>query len=127
MAPKTQEKDFDQAPQTVEQVQEQTRLYMERYNSNSVKISGTIREKYVSDSKPKIDKKTNEHIVVDGVPQFWEPFRSLTISFDGGEMQINVDKDMFDSSIVGKRYLFEGVKGMIYGKVQDRFHSMLLL
>lgn len=120
----TEIKDFDQPVMTAEQQQEQMRLYMENYNRNEVKIAGTVRAKFEGEAKPKIDKKTNEHILVDGVPQFWEPFRSVTISFDGGEVDINVDKKQFAELVEGTRYLFVGTKGLNYGRVTDKFHSI---
>jgi len=120
------EVDFDKNPQLPSLEDEQSKMFafMARYNTNMVSIAGTVRSKYQGEAKPKIDKTTNEHILVDDVPQFWDPFRSVTIAFDGGEMDINLDKEKWESIVEGQRYLFEGVKGLNYGKVQDKFHMI---
>jgi len=120
-------KDFDYVQRTIEEHNNAIRMYMERYNTNSVQIAGTVREKREGSAKPKIDKKTNEHILLDGVPQFWEPFLSVTVAFEGGEIDINLDRKMYEDAEVSSRYLFEGTKGLNYGRVQDKFHSMTKL
>lgn len=132
MAPTTkpnENKDFDKEPQTAEEMQDQMRLYMNKYNTNSVSLAGDIRSVYVGESKQKMKKAedgtwsipaTNE----DGTPIMKEPYRSVTIAFNGGEMQIPLTAQMFEQVQVGKRYLFEGVKGLNYGEVQDIFHSI---
>lgn len=122
---KVEDKDFDKAPISVEDEHEKMRAFMARYNTNSVAIAGVVRSKFTSQAKPKIDKKTNEHITIDGTPQFWEPFRSVTIAFEGGEMDINLNEDMFDDVHEGERYIFQGNKGLNYGKVQDKFHNII--
>ena len=60
----------------------------------------------------------------DGSPQYYDPFYSATVAFNGGEMNINIDKSMYEKITIGKRYLFEGVKGLNFGTVQDRFHTV---
>lgn len=122
---KVNDKDFDIAPTSVEDEHERMRAFMARYNTNTVAIAGVVRSKFIGDSKPKIDKKTNDQIIVDGTPQFWEPFRSVTIAFEGGEMDINLSEDMFDNVQEGERYIFQGNKGLSYGRVQDKFHNII--
>lgn len=117
-------KDFDVAPATVEDQHEQMRLFMESYNRNEVKIAGTVRSKYLGEPKPKVDKETKQQILIDGIPQFWEPFRSVSITFDGGELDIKLTKEQFEQVQEGVRYLFVGTKGLNYGQVTDKFHSI---
>jgi len=117
-------KDFDSAPTTVEEQQEQMRLFMENYNRNEVRVAGTVRSKYLGEPKPKVDKETKQQILVDGMPQFWEPFRSVSITFDGGELDVKLTKEQFETVQEGTRYLFVGSKGLNYGQVTDKFHSI---
>jgi len=126
---KNNELDFDQSPQ--QDPQEAMRLYMQQYNMNEVKIAGDVRSVYVGEPKAKMKKETvNGELVKtpvlneDGSPQYYDPFYSATVAFNGGEMNINIDKTMYEKITIGKRYLFEGVKGLNFGTVQDRFHSV---
>jgi len=126
---KKQDTNFDVAPQSATDMQEQMRNYMLKYNTNSVVIAGDVRSTYVGDAKPKMKKAedgtwTLPALDEQGNPIMKEPFRSITIAFNGGEMQIPLNADMFDKVQIGKRYLFEGVKGLNYGEVQDIFHSI---
>ena len=126
---KAEELDFDQAPQ--QDPQEAMRLYMQKWNLNEVKIAGDVRSVYVGEPKAKMKKETVHGELVktpvldeDGSPQYYDPFYSATVAFNGGEMNINLDKNMFEKITIGKRYLFEGVKGLNFGTVQDRFYSV---
>jgi hypothetical protein len=115
-------------PLTIEDVHEQTRLYMERLTRNKVEIAGVIRGKNKSEPKPKIDKKTNEPIFNDdGTPAFWAPYHYVTLAFEGGELEIPVDVDMYNGLDIGMRVLMEGVKGLKFGKVQDNFFKYTVL
>ncbi|MDD3506639.1 MAG: hypothetical protein PHX65_08865 [Sulfurimonas sp.] len=121
-------KDFGSKPLTIEDVQEQTRIYMERISTNKVAIAGVVRDKRVSEPKMKIDKKTNEPILnEDGSPAYWSPYYSVTIAFEGGEMPLNVKSDWFESLEVGDRVLFEGCKGLSFGRIDDVFHKYTIL
>ena len=120
--------DYDTKPLTVADIQEQTRIYMDRLNTNKVSIAGTIISKRVSDLKPKIDKKTVEHITnEDGSPAFWSPYYSVTIAFKGGETSINVLEAWYPLLEFGQDVLFEGRKGLSFGNISDVFHSYTIL
>jgi len=127
---KQSEKDFDVAPRNANDMQEQMRLYMLKYNTNSVLIAGDVRSVYVGETKPKMKKNPDSGnwdipaLDENDIPIMREPFRSVTIAFNGGEMQIPLGSDMFEKVQVGKRYLFEGVKGINFGEVQDIFHTI---
>ena len=123
---KTNDKNFD-SPQNANDMQEQMALYMENYNRNSVQLAGKVVSLSVGESKPKIDKKTNEQVMVDGVPQFWEPFRSAEVIFEGGSLNINLNADNYEKLSIGNRYLFDGIMGLNYGKVQPVFHTVTQL
>ena len=126
--PKKQDKNFDEVPMTQEQYQEHMRKYMQRWNMNEVRLAGTVRSTFISEPKMKVDRKTNEPILgEDGQPTYWDSFRSVTVAFDGGEVSINLSKDIFETMVVGQRYLFEGVKGMSFGRVDDIYHSVTML
>ena len=128
-----EDKDFDKAPVSVEDQQEQMRLYMERYNTNSVSLAGDIRSKYEGEAKQKMKKGSDGEwnipvFAEDGTtPVLKDPYLSLTIAFNGGEMQIKVNREMFDEAVMGKRYLFKGVKAMSFGSADDMFYSMVAL
>jgi hypothetical protein len=133
MAMKEDIKDFGTKPLTLEDVQEQTRIYMEKYIMNSVRIAGTVVSVKEGEPKPKFKKDdkgeyTTEHLLdSEGNIQFWETSYSANITFDGGELYVRVTKNMFDSLILGSRYLFTGIKGLSYGSIQDKFHSCIKL
>jgi hypothetical protein len=115
-------------PLTIEDIHEQTRIFMERFTRNKVELAGTIRGKNKSEPKPKIDKKTNEPIFNDdGTPAFWSPYYYVTLAFQGGEIDIPVDVEMFSQLELGNNVLMEGVKGLKFGKVQDNFYKFTLL
>jgi len=118
-----QPQNFD-TPKDAQGMQEQMALYMEQYNKNVVQLAGKAVSTNVGEAKPKIDKKTNEPILVDGVPQFWEPFRSVEVIFEGGSMNVNLDAKNFEKISIGKRYLFDGIMGLNYGRVQPIFHTV---
>lgn len=120
--------DFGSKPLTIADIQEQTRIYIERISTNKVAIAGVIREKRVSEPKIKIDKKTNEVILnEDGSPAYWSPYYSVTIAFEGGEISLNIKPDWYESLDVGNRVLFEGVKGLSFGRIDDVFHKYTVL
>lgn len=124
--------DYDTKPLTQADVMEQTRLYMEKYNTNDVRIAGDIRSKYLGEAKQKMSRDAEGKYTIpvfsdDGSPVLKEPYRSVTIAFNGGEMSIAVSAEMFENVDIGKRYLFEGVKGVSFGSVQDIFHRCFQL
>lgn len=126
------EVDFDKMPTMVDGMQEMMRKFMQRQNTNSVEIAGDARSTYLGDPKQKMTKgedgNWNVPVFDDaGQPVLKDPFRSVTIAFNGGEMSIPLNKEMFESISIGRRYLFIGVKGMNYGSVQDIFHDMVEL
>ena len=120
--------DFDSKPLTIADVQEQTRIYMERMNTNKVLIAGSITSKRKSDPKPKIDKKTNEQMFnEDGSPAFWSPYYYVILAFQGGEISVNVLDDWYAELQIGQNVLFEGRKGLSFGNVADVFHTRTIL
>ena len=118
---------FDNSPQSSNDMQEQMALYMEQYNKNSVQLAGKVVSLQVGEAKPKLDKKTNEQVLVDGVPQFWEPFRSCEVIFEGGSLNINLNAENYEKMVIGNRFLFDGIMGLNYGKVQPVFHTVTQL
>ena len=124
----TQNIDFDKEPQTVEEAQNQMIQFMKKYNRNEISLSGKVVSTHVGEAKQKFDKKTNEAVLDEnGMPAYWEPFRSVEIIFEGGSLNINLDKEHFENIVLGGRYLFEGIMGLNYGKVQPIFHSSTLI
>lgn len=122
------EVDYDMKPLTVADVQEQTRIYMERMNTNVVKIAGTVTAKRKSEPRPKIDKKTNEHLLnEDGSPAFWSPYYYVALAFHGGEIDVQVQDDWYADINVGDNVLFTGRKGLRFGSINDVYHNFTIL
>lgn len=120
--------DFDSKPLTVADIQEETRRYLDRLRTNKIAIAGEIRSKRKSEPKPKIDKKTGEHILnEDGSPAFWSPYYYVVLAFQGGEISIQVQDDWFPFLDIGASVLFEGCKGLSFGNVADVYHNYTLL
>lgn len=123
------ETDYDAQPN-----QDDMRKYMENYNRNEVRIAGTVRDIFVTEPKQKMKKE-----VIDGVekkvpaldehgnPTFYESSAYVTVSFYGGEMQLNLKQSLSAPLVIGRRYMFEGTKGLNYGSIQDKFHSITQL
>jgi hypothetical protein len=69
--------DFDAKPLTIADIQEQTRIYMERMTTNKVLLAGAVRGKRVTEPKMKfkrgLDGKYTDEVVMDenGLPQYW--------------------------------------------------------
>jgi len=125
--------DFD-APVQVNDSQDAMRQYMENYNRNEVRIAGTVRDVFFSTPREKMKKVVIDGIETkvpkvdeDGNVEYYDSKAYVTIAFDGGEMQVTLSKSLSESLIIGRRYLFEGVKGLEYGNIQDKFHSLTQL
>lgn len=131
MAKQTQDiqENYDAVPN-----EETMRKYMENYNRNEVRIAGTVRDIFLTEPKQKMKK-----VLVDGVEKkvpaldedgnetFYESSAYVTVSFDGGEMQLNLKSSLSAPLVIGRRYMFEGTKGLNYGSIQDKFHLITQL
>lgn len=126
------DKDFDAKPLTIADVQEQTRIYLERISTNKILIAGIVRDKRKTEPKIKMKrvdgKYTDEPILDDdGQVQYWDPKYYITIAFEGGELDLLVELSWYSSLNVGNRALFEGHKGVKYGNVQDIYTNYTVL
>ena len=100
---------------------------MAKYNTNEIKLAGTVVEMRVSEPRPKLDKNTKEPILDDnGQAEFWDPFYSVSIIFEGAELNVNVDKKLYERIELSKRYMFLGRMGMSFKKTQPIFSSAVL-
>lgn len=100
---------------------------MAKYNTNDIKLAGTVTELRKSDPQAKIDKKTNAPVLdANGQQEYWEPFYSVGIIFEGAELNVNVDKTLFDKMELTKRYMFLGRMGTQFKKTQPIFYSATL-
>ncbi|MDD2358678.1 MAG: hypothetical protein PHX13_12280 [Thiovulaceae bacterium] len=121
-------KDMSKPLLTMEDVHAEIARIQALQTTNSVRVAGIVRALNVSNPKQRFDKQTKEPILDEaGQPMFWAPYYYATIAFQGGELDINLKEDMFNELVLGKRYLFEGCKGLSFGKVQDQFHSVTVL
>jgi len=100
---------------------------MRKYNTNEIRLAGTVVELRESDPSPKIDKKTNAPVLdSNGQQEFWEPFYSVNIVFEGAELSVNVEKLLFEKMECSKRYMFIGRMGTQFRKTQPIFYSATL-
>ena len=103
-------------------------LFMAKYNKNEIALAGKIIELSVSEAKPKIDKQTKEHTKdANGNLEFWDPFYSAEIIFEGGSLYMNISKEIYSKLEIGKRFLFEGMMGLEFKKVQPKFYNATLI
>lgn len=130
---KNQGIDFDSKPLTIADVHEQTRIYMERISTNKVQIAGKVTDMRKTEPKMKYKKdkdgKNTDEPLLDenGHAQFWDSRHYVALAFEGGQLDIQIKPDWATSITVGNRVLFEGVKGLNFGSVQDVFHSYTIL
>ena len=102
--------------------------FMELYNKNDIELAGKVIDLSVSEMKPKIDKQTNQQSSdSNGNLEFWEPFYSCEIIFEGGSLKMNLSRDLYEQLEVGRRYLFSGMMGLEFKKVQPRFYNVILI
>lgn len=102
--------------------------FMEMYNKNDITLSGKVVAKEISEGQIKIDKKTNAPVLDNnGQPEKWDPFYSCEIIFEGGSIRMNVQKDMHEKLDIGKRYMFSGMMGLEFKKVQPKFYNAVLI
>jgi hypothetical protein len=121
-------KDMSKPLLTMEDVHAEIARIQALQTTNSVRVAGIVRSLNVSNPRQRFDKQTKEPILDEsGQPMFWSPYYYATIAFEGGELDINLKEDMFNELVLGKRYLFDGCKGLNFGKVQDQFHSVTVL
>jgi len=100
---------------------------MRKYNTNEIKLAGTVVELRESDPQPKIDKKTNAPVLDgNGQQEYWEPFYSVSIVFEGAELNVNMDKSLYEKMEVQRRYMFVGRMGTQFKKTQPVFYSATL-
>lgn len=125
--------DFDAKPLTISDIQEQTRIYMERMTTNKVLLAGAVRGRRVTEPKLKykrgLDGRYTDEMVLDenGFAQYWASKYYVSLAFEGGEIDLLVERDWYDNLNIGSRVLFEGAKGTKFGNVQDIYHSYTIL
>jgi len=100
---------------------------MRKYNTNEIRLAGTVVELRESDPSPKIDKKTNAPVLDNnGEQEFWEPFHFVNVVFEGAELSVSVEKSLFEKMECNKRYMFIGRMGAQFKKTQPIFYSATL-
>lgn len=100
---------------------------MRKYNTNEVRLAGTVVELRESEPQAKIDKKTNAPVLdSNGHQEYWEPFYSVNIIFEGAELNVNMDRSLYEKMEVQKRYMFVGRMGTQFKKTQPLFYSATL-
>jgi hypothetical protein len=98
--------------QSIEEMKNQAREYIKLTQTNSVKLAGTIVSNYQSEPKPRL--KDNLPVMDDqGNQQFYAPRSSCKVSFNGGEVEIPLTTEQFNTLKVGEMYLFSGRLGLV--------------
>ena len=83
-------------------------LRLKQRETNEAKIAGTCAELIMVEGKPIIDKETKQQKEFNGELCFYPNRYSYRHSFDGGSIEISLNKEKYDSMIVGARYLAVG-------------------
>ena len=84
-----------------------SRLKQERINE--CKLAATVQETRQVQGKPIIDDETKEQKVdTNGVPQSYPDKYYASLTFDGGSIEVEIQKDQFDVLVPSKRYLCDG-------------------
>lgn len=100
--------------QSIEEMKNQAREYIKLTQTNTIKLAGTIVSVYQSEAKPKMK---DGMIVLDGNnnPQFYAPRSSCKISFNGGEIEIPLASEQYETlkGKEGEMYLFTGRLGLV--------------
>lgn len=100
------------ANQSMDEMKNQAREYIKLTQTNSVKLAGTIVSNYQSEPKPKL--QNNLPVMDDqGNQQFYAPRSSCKVSFNGGEVEIPLTNEQFNTLNVGEMYLFSGRLGLV--------------
>ncbi len=125
--PESSQEDIkDYSPQNLSQTN--PALFMERYNKNEISLAGKVIDLTTSDPKPKYEKDGSTQVInEDGSMAFWEPFYSAEIIFEGGSMRMNLQSSIYQGLVVGKRYLFEGMMGLEFKKINPKFYNATLI
>lgn len=127
-------KDFEQKEVvSIADIQEQTRLYFERCTRNKVELAGVVRGSYKTEPKPRFKRDENGKNTTEqdtdefGELKFWDSRYYIKLAFEGGDTDISVTKDNYEKLVIGQRVLFEGVKAVKFGTLQDVFSTVTIL
>lgn len=128
-------KDFDvKQDLTIEEVQAYYRQQRELESMNSVRIAGKVLS--VSAPEPKQKMLLNKDSNKWDIPAFDSDGNAImkpqqyyiTLAFEGGNMDIEIQKDWYDSINVGSRVLLDGSRLVDnYGNLKDKFFRYTLL
>ncbi|MFA6195643.1 MAG: hypothetical protein WC656_03250 [Sulfurimonas sp.] len=128
----TPEINFDTPVLTIADVQEQTRLYMEKTSRNVVEIAGLITGKRKTEPQPRMKKVDGKYTDIqeineDGSPKFWDSRYYISLAFEGGEIDVSIIKEWDESLDIGTRILLSGRKGTKFGSIQDIYSKYTIL
>ncbi len=126
------ETNFDAPVLTIADVQEQTRLYMERISKNSIELAGIISGKRKTEPQPRMKRVDGKYTDIqevneDGSPKFWDSRFYITLAFEGGAIDVSITKEWDADLEIGTRILLSGRKGINFGTVQDIYSKYTIL
>ena len=81
-------------------------LLMQQSNKNVVDMGATCADRRIHAGSPMIDKESKQHKInpQTNEPMFYADKYYVTLTFDGGSIETEVEKGQYDLLIVGKRY-----------------------
>ena len=81
---------------------------LEKMESNKVELGGKVVSLEEIEGKQKLDKDGNPLFNNDGTPLLWPKSYYVDFLFSGGQYKFKVDRSIFDSLTIDKRYLMIG-------------------
>ena len=99
-------------PLTPEDVKEQAREYLKLTQTNVVKLAGTVISNFQSEPKPRMQNNV-QMVDANGNLLFYAPRSSIKVSFMGGEIEVPVTSDQFNTTPLNSTCLFTGRLGLV--------------
>ena len=88
-------------------------LKLKQREENLISLGSTVVELIQIDGKPIMDKESGKQKEVNGELAFYPNKYAVKISFNGGEIETPINKNIFDSLELGQRYLAKGRLGEV--------------
>lgn len=99
--------------EALEKQNEQFELKLKQREENIISVGCTVVDLIKIDGKPIIDKESGKQKELNGEPAFYPNKHSVKISFNGGEIDTPISKDIFESLELNQRYLAKGRLGEV--------------
>jgi len=97
---------------TPEDIKNQAREYLKLTQTNVVKLAGTVISHYQSEPKPRMQNNV-QMVDANGNLLFYAPRSSLKVVFTGGEIEVPVTSEQYESTPLNTTCLFTGRLGLV--------------